>query len=181
MIRSLKWFFSILILVFIAGCGSNGSVSTGNTVYIQASIKPSTTGVVFANMSGSTIKTPANLMNFTIKSTPYSTTGTIPNSDVNIQSVSFKYTPIPPAPAFTPTFTSVPYAGLLTPGGTLDISNVPILYDNDLTHISAAAISLGLVGQTLQYIVDVTFHGEEVNTGANLSNTINISASVDQH
>lgn len=174
----MNWFWMrfpiILSLLFVAGCGSGGSVGTGNTVFIQSSIKTGTSLIVFANISSSDWT--SNPLSFTIKSTPYSTTSSspIPNSDVLINKAYFKYTPVGAAPDFNPPTVSIKdYALLITPGGSGNIENVTILYAQDLQKIA----SLGGSG-VHQYKVDVTFAGTEVNTGASLSNTISASAFV---
>lgn len=181
----MRRLFCILFLFLMAGCGNQGSPGNGNTVYMQATIKQSTTGAVFANVSGvrfsnrSTAVTVPNSMSFTIKSTVYPGTTKIPASDVDIRSIDFAYTPVTSlSPSFTPTVSSLPYSGNLPAGGTLNIDNVPILWTQDIAQIVNSARSLGISNQTLQYRVDLTFHGREVNTGADLSNTINVSAFV---
>jgi hypothetical protein len=176
-------FLMILLTFLISGCGGGETTGNGNTVFISSSIKTGTTGAVFANFSGAVFSNisgtrlnpvqSANLMNFTVKSTPYSTIGTIKNSDVNISSISYTFTPKGNAPTFIPTSPTLAYAGLLTPNGTLDIQNVPILWDNDIQQI---LIGLGATSGLFQYDVGVTFTGIEVNTGAVLKNTITISA-----
>ncbi len=174
---------TVLLGLIIAGCGGSGTTGNGNTVFISASIKSGTTGAVFANFSGATfnnhssVLTAANPMSFTIKSTPYLTSGTVPNSDVNISNITFAFTPLNGAPAFTPTSPSVPYAGTITPGGSLDINNVPILWDQDVLNIVTA---LGTSKGIFQYNVGVTFTGIEVNTGATLNTSINVSAFVEK-
>jgi len=122
------------------------------------------------------------LMNFTLKSVVTSNSGgTIKNSDIDINKISFTFTPVNnPAftvnpPTFIPSAPTLAYSGSLTSGGTLDIQNVPVLWDNDILQIGT---NLGSATGLFQYIVGVTFTGTEVNTGTVVSNTINISAFV---
>lgn len=174
-------FLMVAVCFVITACGGSGSTGNGNTVYISASIKEGTSGAVFANFSGvvfnnnSSVLTSANPMNFTITSTPFITTGTVPLSDVNITNILFTFAPVNGAPSFTPVAPSVSYAGQLTPGGSLDIDNVPVLWDMDVQNIVAAAG--GVEGQ-YQYNVIGTFTGVEVNTGAALNTAVNFSAFV---
>jgi hypothetical protein len=176
-------------MLLIVGCGNQGSPGNGNTVYMQTTIKQGSTGAVFVNVSGvrfsnrSTAVTVPNSMSFTIKSNVYPSTSKIPASDVDINSIGFSYTPVinqpgTVPPTFLPTVPSLPYSGNLPAGGTLNIDNVPILWNDDLTQIINSARTLGISNKTLQYKVDLTFHGKEVNTGVDLSNTINVSAFV---
>jgi hypothetical protein len=97
------------------------------------------------------------------------TTGTIVNSNVQINRISYKYTPVAPAPAFTPSVLSFAWPGTLPPGGTEDFDNVPILWPQDFATFAAAC------GVNNQYDVTVTFTGVEVNTGATLSTDTHIS------
>ncbi len=180
--RLLMGIIAVLLGISLAACGSGGGATgNGNTVFISANIKSGTTGAVFANFSGvvfknhSSVLTSANPMNFTVKSTVYNVTGTIPNSDVLINNMTFTFTPMNGAPVFTPSVSSVPYSGLITPNGSIDISNVPILWDIDVQNIKVAA---GSSKGQFQYNVGVTFHGVEVNTGQALSAPINVSAFV---
>lgn len=181
--------FCVLFILLMVGCGNQGSPGNGNTVYMQATIKQGSTGAVFANVSGvrfsnvSTAVTVPNSMSFTLKSTVYPGTSKIPASDVDISSIGLSFTPAEyqpgsVSPSFTPAVSTVFYSGNLPAGGTLNIDNVPILFNDDLTQIINSARSLGIANKTLQYKVDLTFHGREVNTGMNLSNTINVSAFV---
>jgi hypothetical protein len=187
----LKGYLMFLLCLFSAGCGG-GSTGTGNTVFFTSSLKTGTTGAVFANFSGVTFANStsarfnpvqsANTMNFTLKSVVTSNSGgTIKNSDIDINRISFTYTPVNnPAfsvnpPTFIPTTPVVAYSGNLTPGGTLDIQNVPVLWDNDILQIGT---NLGSATGVFQYIVGVTFSGTEVNTGIPVNNTITISAFV---
>jgi len=166
----LKGCFLVLLVSVLAGCGGGGTNGEGNTVYITSSIKTGTSGVVSANSSG------ASDMNFTINSYPYSTSGSIKNSNVVINSISFAFTPVLVSsgvpPSFTPTHPSITYSGLITPGGSIDIENVPVLWDADIANILAG---LGANTGTFQYNVVATFSGVETNTGKAVSTTSNFS------
>jgi len=167
----LKGCFLVLLVSVLAGCGGGGTNGEGNTVYITSSIKTGTSGVVFANTSSSS----ANSMNFTINSYPYSTSGSIKNSNVIINNISFSFTPSGVSPTFTPTHPSITYSGLITPSGSLDIQNVPVLWDADIVNIRSAVGS-----GTFQYNVVATFSGVETNTGKTVSTTSNFSAIVEK-
>src|SRR5689334_7230765 len=118
----MKWFVSLVLIfmmaVFISACGSSGSTGNGNTVFITGSTKTATPLIAFAHISSNGAFV-ADQLSFTIKSTPYNSTGTVKNSDVNINKVTFKYTPVSQgAPAFAPVVTFKDYGVSLTPGGT---------------------------------------------------------------
>jgi len=181
--------FSVLIVLSITGCGNEGDPGNGNTVYFQSSIKSATTGAIFANISGNsidamTILSGPNNMSFTLQSYVYTHSTTIPSSDIDIKRIDFAFTPLEyepgkTSPKFTPTFKSILYSGRLTPAGSLNIENVPILYGYDLQQIFDETNTALIDDKILKYQVDVTFTGTEVNTGVSLSNTINVTAFVD--
>jgi hypothetical protein len=166
--RFWKGFFSILLVFFIAGCGSGGTSGRGNTVYISGSIKDGTSVAAYAHYS-SNCQFVGNTLSFTIKSTPYSTADAIKNSDVLIKKIAFSYTPVSGAPAFTPTVSSESIGGTVTAGGTWSLTGQPVLYSQDLVSINAAGASLG---STQQYDLYVTFTGKEVNTGTVLITSV---------
>jgi hypothetical protein len=182
--------FCFVLLLTVFGCGNEGAPGNGNTVFMQSTIKQGTTGAVFTNVSGFTFRnlssvrtaTTPNSMSFTINSTVYPNANKINASDIDIFEMDFSYAPLEfapgkLAPAFTPSVPRVPYSGRLTPGGSLDISNVPVIWPNDLTQILDTAQFINVpAGSVLPYRVSVTFLGREVNTGIALSNTINIGA-----
>lgn len=193
MSRYVVYFVSIVIMSALWGCGNQGDPGNGNTVYMQASLTPNTTGVatanVFSNMSGSpfanmTTVASANMLSFTINSKIYPNANKIPVSDIIIDSISFTYTPQEYAPgklspSFVPTLSKLSYSGNLPAGGSLKIDNVPILWNNDLISIRNYVNANNIpTGTALQYKVGVTFHGIEVNTSTALSNSINVGAVV---
>jgi hypothetical protein len=167
--RFWKGFITSLLLLFITGCGGGGTTGNGSTVFISASVKAGAPQAIFYHMS-SGLPT-ANSTSFTVTSTKYNTTGTVPASDVQINRVSYRFTPYSPAPAFTPSVTSFAWAGALTPGGTADLDNVPVLWPADYAAFGTAC------GSSLSYKYDatVTISGVEVNTGATLSTDVHIS------
>lgn len=181
--KLLRKILVLMFVLFLSGCGNSGSTGNGNTVFITSSLKQGTTGAVFANFSGAIFANlsgtrfnpvqSANLMNFTLKSTPYSASGTFKNSDVIVSNIACTFTPVSPAPSFVATAPNTAYSGLLTPGGTLDIDNVPILYDEDIKNI---LILLGPNRGLFEYNVSVTFTGVEANTGMKLYTTSRFSA-----
>lgn len=190
--KTMLKIFPAFVALSITGCGNEGDPGNGNTVYFQSSIKSASTGAIFANISGAststmTVLSAPNSMSFTLQSYVYPHSTTIPSSDIDINRIDFAFTPLEyepgkTSPTFTPTFRTILYSGRLTPAGSLNIENVPILDDYDLQQIynSANTANPLIDNKILKYKVDVTFTGKEVNTGVNLSNTINVTAFVEK-
>lgn len=164
---------TLLLLVFIAGCGGgSGTSGNGNTVYISASTKSGAPAAIFAHLSSNGLLT-VNTTSFTVKSTAYTTTGTVPPSDVQINRVSYLFSPVTPgAPAFTPTVLGIAWPGTVLPGSTADLSNVPVIWPQDLARFAGVTVCNG---QGYQYDATVTIAGTEVNSGASLSTDVHLS------
>jgi len=165
---SVKGIFAILLVLFIAGCGSGGTSGRGNTVYISASTQSGTPTGAFAHYS-SNGKFVGNALSYTVTSTPYSTATGITNSDVLLTSRTYQFIPLAGSVAFTPLISSKSMGFDITPGGKMDLTGDSIIQPADILSIHAAG---GGYGTLQQYAVKITFIGTEVNTGTTLSTSI---------
>ncbi len=173
--RFVMGILAVITALFMAGCGGSGTTGNGTTVFLTSQIKDGTSLVAFASISsGQFTSTP---LSFTIKSTPYVTTGTVPKSDVSIDRILFNYSPaLPGVPSFVPAMPYKSYGTTVTPGGTADIDNVSVITFADLSSVRS---KVNHVSGTYQYNLDVTFTGTEVNTGTGLSTTTHSSMFID--
>jgi len=171
----LYYFVSVFIcLIALSGCGSGSSsvVGEGNTVFLESAI---TNGSVLSADSALSVPGP-DLLNFTIKSTPYSNAGTFASDvQINQQDISYEY-----LGSSDPTFTTIASlpayqtfsTGLLTPGGTLDLQ-IRVTQDSIKQYISSTYLSAfsNLPTNVLRYKVNVTFTGTELRTNKRVSVT----------
>lgn len=186
MSRKLMCLVSIgLLMLIVSACGDQG-VSGGRTVYMTSSLKQGTTGIVFGRYSVNSIPQRVllapNPVNFTLVSKPYTDKSTIKISDVVVDSITVSFSPQSNSMgSISNTFTSslfsapFPYSGSLTANGTLDIENIPILRENDLSSICGGVT----LPTTQNYSVNIRFYGKEITTGIGLSAESSIRASVD--
>ncbi len=153
MLRNIKLYIVGALSIFLlAGCGG-GTSGPANTVFVSASTKDGTALAVFPHFSSNGAFT-GNTVSITFKSTPYTTNSSVDKSDVIINRVDFKYTPA----NFTPALSSLNFTLSVTPGGTTDLDNLPVLQASDFSQIILTGIS--------STTIDLTFYGVEVNTGA---------------
>jgi len=171
---------TVLLLITCAGCGNEGQSGNASTVYMEASTKGASDGAVFVNVSGANSSNySVNQMSFTLASKIYPGTTKIPASTIQIDSVSMAYTPVITNLCTPPVFNAVNgvvnIPRTLPAGGSVDVDNVPMLYPSDMLQIYAGVPS-GI--RVCQYDVSMMFNGVEVNTGINVSKSINTTAYV---
>jgi hypothetical protein len=179
----------MLLLFLIAACGSGGTAGNGNTVFLTAGITTGTAGSVFANISS------ANPMSITLNSNIYSTTSTVPTSDVTIDAITLSFKPLNYSgldtsgntvsglsPTFSPQYANNPQGigGRVPAGGTLKIDGIDILGPQDLITLRLDFLNLGLFSVSFNYTANITFHGVEVNTGKGLSVTLPVGVLVQE-
>lgn len=164
-----KYFLVIMIMCVCSACGTEGGDGGGNTVYLNASPKKSTSMSLFTHYTSAT-----GTLSFTINSYPYSggTAKSISPSKVKIINAQISYTPevyniganliSPPLPAIQRNLT-----GQVDPGGTLDIDNMIIIEPKVVqTNLNSSSF---MSGTLYYYTVNVRFNGYEIDTNQSVS------------
>lgn len=180
--RLLKGLLTILLLLFVSGCGGGGTSGNGTTVSVTAGISNGTAGSVFAHMSSNGILI-SNPMSITLTSVATLPTGsTVPISSVNVVGITTSFTSLPftsfpanTANAISPTLVNPDFAinpqglGGVIPGpGSLKIDGIDILGLNDMSFLVYAASKVTPNPYTsimYHYTATLAFHCVEANTG----------------
>ena len=157
----------VLLVSLQSGCGSEGTISSGKTVTIDAALKTGASGAIFATYStGLTTATlTQNSTGFTLKSNVYPNVPSNLASDVQIQSVSVSFVGVPQlgfpvVPPMEPY--NFAWTGKVPAGGTMDIENVSLIRDVFAASDSCAGATF--LGQYLYYDIRLAFNGVELKT-----------------
>jgi len=180
------WFGFLLTLLALltAGCGSGGTTANGSTVFITASGPTTASSLVFAHMSSNGVTYIPQTVAMSVTSTPYSTTGNVPSSDVTIDKINFTYTPTNSTGVLAPTLKSPQITYIqpgyrVTPNSTIPISfTLPggIDFSNIVTDTTNGT---PYTGEMYAYQLNITMECTEVNTGTSLvPNTVPITLGV---
>ncbi|RQW88627.1 MAG: hypothetical protein EHM79_05255 [Geobacter sp.] len=160
---------SLALSLFVSGCGGSGSsdsTATGATVSILASIADGTSVSAFSNYSSGTF-TPATA-SFTLTSTIFS--GALSPSPVTVNSIDVSYVPLEynsTTHALSPPIGTVYHravGGVVTAGGTLDLTDIMIFTSIVGVQGNTAITSLLNSGFDLPYAATVTFNMNEDTT-----------------
>lgn len=163
---------TLLAMLSIYGCGSEGGAGSGTTVYITAGPKTDSSLSLFTNISSN-----SGNLEFTVKSQPLVGVSTkIQTSKVQITSVSLSYVPLEYdminhliSPAFPSNVRNI--SGIIdTPGE--NNYNIMVFEPKQMEYARANPALFNFNGTlAYYYTIFVTFNGYEINTNVPVSAT----------
>lgn len=173
--NKLVYFLMVCVMLGLAACGggdgASGGASLASTVRVNASIKNGESLAVFDSLAAGA----GSSTSFTLTSTVLDSLSSITASEVNIKSIQMKYIPMtasdmtmsPALPDPPPIYIST----TISPGGSGDIDNVPMMANTVYTYLynNYYPTLLANAGLTYQYNVVVNFYGIEVLTGKSVN------------